>query len=281
MLVEVGVIDLQDLRDLVVSAWLDRRPGRAGRGVRRLTSYRFPRPSMRPRRAAIEVGGLMSIRVEPSGGGRSRRLVRGEGRADVGGVDRADLVGVDEPGAVRGLHDDAVEHRDQLVDQHGLDRGELVATARLHGRARLQRGVGDGVAVAPQTCSNRTSRPQRRRVNRERPSRVVQVCAEHSGPSRRCSAGSPWRPAPTTAGADRAAVGLGRGVGAPEPAAAAPRSRAGEQAGGCRRQAPGRRDRPPGGAGGAGRGRDARGLREGRRGGAASRSSCRSRAAAP
>jgi hypothetical protein len=55
------------------------------------------------------------------------------------------LVGIDEPGAFRGLDDDPVEHRDDLVDQHGPNRGELVTVTRLHGRARLESGVGDGV----------------------------------------------------------------------------------------------------------------------------------------
>ena len=33
----------------------------------------------------------------------------------------------------------------RFVDKHGLDRGELVPVARLHRRARLERGVSDGV----------------------------------------------------------------------------------------------------------------------------------------
>jgi hypothetical protein len=32
--------------------------------------YRFPRPNMRPNRLAIDLAGLMSIRVDPSGSGR-------------------------------------------------------------------------------------------------------------------------------------------------------------------------------------------------------------------
>jgi hypothetical protein len=32
--------------------------------------YRFPRPNMRPNRSAIDLGGLMSTKVDPSGSGR-------------------------------------------------------------------------------------------------------------------------------------------------------------------------------------------------------------------
>ena len=34
------------------------------------SDYRFPRPNMRPNRSAIDLAGLMSITVDPSGSGR-------------------------------------------------------------------------------------------------------------------------------------------------------------------------------------------------------------------
>ena len=86
-----------------------------------------------------------------------RRLLGGERGADVGGVDGTHLGGVDEASAVRRLHDDAVEHRDHLVDQHGLDRAEVSGrrsfAPECPAAARCRRWGGP----TRQTCGNPTT----------------------------------------------------------------------------------------------------------------------------
>jgi hypothetical protein len=55
------------------------------------------------------------------------------------------VICVHEPCTFLGLDHDAVEDGDLLVDQDGLHGGEVVPVARLHRRAGLECGVGDGV----------------------------------------------------------------------------------------------------------------------------------------
>ena len=114
------------------------------RALTRSERYRFLRPTCGPtgghRPGWLDVDQGRSVRRC-----EVRRLLPEQGRADVGGGDRGDVIRVHEPRTFLGLDHDAVEHGDLLVDQHGLHGGEVVPVARLHGRTRLECGVGDGL----------------------------------------------------------------------------------------------------------------------------------------